>query len=128
MKQEMIRREVILPKLNHCKGDISRQWFVYFSVKNPATGRMQVFRKYEGFSDYKTAEDRRKHAKKLILKWSRKLLSGWNPFFEADIVKFASRIKYDQDARKQGREVESTRNYEYYSSKYLDYVKNKYGK
>ncbi len=124
MKQDMIRREVILPKMNHCKGDISRQWFIYFSIKDPATGRMQVFRKYDGFAQLKTAEERNKHGRKLITRWTKKILSGWNPFFENDLVKYASRIKYDQDARKQGREVESTRNFEYYSSMYLDYVKS----
>jgi integrase len=108
--------------MNHCKGDISKQWFVYFSVKDPATGRMQVFRKYDGFAELKTVEDRNKHGKKLIARWSKKLMSGWNPFFEADIVKYASRIKYDEDARKQGRVIESTRNFEYYSSMYLDYI------
>jgi integrase len=122
MNNQMIRREVILPKMNHCKGDISKQWFVYFSVKDPATGRMQVFRKYDGFAELKTVEDRNKHGKKLIARWSKKLMSGWNPFFEADIVKYASRIKYDEDARKQGRVIESTRNFEYYSSMYLDYI------
>jgi integrase len=122
MNKQMIRREVILPKLNHCKGDLARQWFIYFSVKDPATGRMQVFRKYDGFAELKTQDERQKHGKKLINTWTKKLMSGWNPFFEADIVKYASRIKYDQEAQKQGRQVESTRNFEYYSSLYLDHI------
>lgn len=124
MNTEMIKNEVILPKLNDCGGDISKQWFVYFSVFNPARGKMKVIRKYEGFGKLITEAERRSYAKKAIRKWKNKLLSGWNPIFEQDKIKYASLIKYDYDARHKGAIVESSRNYEYYTSKYLDYIVN----
>lgn len=120
----MIKKEVIFPKLNHCQGDMSRQWFIFFSVINPATGKMQVFRKYDGFTALKTPEQRHEHARKMIKKWRNKLLSGYNPFFEQDKVKYASAIKYDVAGRSSGFTVETTRNFEYYSSVYLDHLKN----
>lgn len=124
MNRNMIKKEVIFPKLNHCQGDMSRQWFIYFSVFNPATGKMQVFRKYDGFTALHTPEERHDHARKLIKKWRTKLLNGYNPFFEQDKVKYASAIKYDVAGRSGGFQVETTRNFEYYSSVYLDHVKN----
>lgn len=123
MDREMIKREVILPKLNDCRGDITRQWFVYYSVLNPATGTMKCFRVYNGFTELKTADERRKHGKKLIAKWKRKLLDGWNPFFEQDKVRYKSLIKYDMTARHKGAEVITTRNFEFYSTIYLDFIK-----
>lgn len=120
----MIQKEVILPKLYDCNGEITEQWFVYFSVFNPGTGRMKVFRKYKGFAELKTAEERRKFAKKTIAYWKRKLLNGWNPFFENDKVKYANLLKYNYDTARTGNAVETSRNFEYYSSLYLDYVLN----
>lgn len=121
---EMIKREVIFPKLNNAGGDLSQRWFVYFSVINPATGRMQTFRKYEGFAQLKTVEERKKHATKIIRRWKAKLMGGWNPFFEADKVKYASLIRYETEARRARHIIDSTKNFEYYSSRYLDFVKN----
>jgi len=123
MNTEMIKKEVILPKMNDCKGVISRQWFVYFSVLNPATGRMKVFRKYEGFSDFKTEKERRVHGRKILKKWEKKLLSGWNPFFEQEKFKYASLIRYDINAKNNGNVVESPKNFEYFSTRYLIHIK-----
>ena len=39
MKREKL---VILPKLNDCNRDLSKQWFVYYSVHNPQTGEIEV--------------------------------------------------------------------------------------
>lgn len=124
MNTEMIKREVIFPKLNDAGGDIAQRWFVYFSVINPATGRMQAFRKYEGFALLKTDQERRKHATKVIRKWKAKLMRGWNPFFEQDKVKYASLIRYETEARRGQNIIDSTRNFEYYSTRYLHFVKN----
>lgn len=128
MDREMIKREVILPKLNDCRGNITRQWFVFYSVLNPATGKMKCFRVYNGFTELRTAEERRQHGRKLIAKWKRKLLEGWNPFFEQDKVRYKSLIKYDMTARQKGAEVITTRNFEFYSTVYLDFVKNTMGR
>ncbi|MGE5317614.1 MAG: hypothetical protein ACM3ME_06430, partial [Chloroflexota bacterium] len=124
MNTEMIKKEVIMPKLNDCRGDMSRQWFIYFSVFNPSTGKMQVFRKYDGFSALNTPEERKKHAIRLIKKWKTKLLSGWNPFFEADKIKFNNRLRYETRIRRIGSETESSKNFNYYSSRYLDFCRN----
>lgn len=124
MNTEMIKKEVILPKLNDCRGDLSRQWFVYFSVFNPATGKMQPFRKYDGFSELKTGEERNRHAKKVIRKWKVKLLSGWNPFFEQDKIKYKNLLRYQANDKKVGSYIESTKNFNYYSAKYLDFIIN----
>jgi len=124
MNKEMIKKEIILPKFNDCRGDLSRQCFVYFSVFNPAIGKMQVFRKYEGFAELKTLDERKAHAQKIIKKWKAKLLSGWNPFFEADKIKFNNQLRYQTRIRVDGAEIESSKNFAFYSSRYLDHCQN----
>jgi site-specific recombinase XerD len=123
MNTEMIKKEVIMPKLNDCRGDLSRQWFIYFSILNPATGRMKTFRKYDGFARLKTDKERRTFASKVIRKWEKKILSGWNPFFEQEKYRYTSLIRYDANAKNNGNVVESPRNFEYYSTRYLTHVK-----
>lgn len=122
MNIEMIKKEVILPKLNDCRGDLSRQWFVYFSVMNPATGRMKVFRDYKGFALLETDALRREHGRKLIKKHRNNLLKGWNPFFEQQQVRYASLLRYVDQKKKSATIVESTRNFEYFSTRYLKYI------
>jgi integrase len=124
MNNEMIKKEVIMPKLNDCRGDLSRQWFVYYSVFNPAVGKMQVYRDYKDFANYKTVAEKRKFATKRINYWRRKLLSGYNPFFEADKIKYKNLLRYQTTTRRAGSETETPKNFAFYSSRYLDYVKN----
>jgi hypothetical protein len=73
-------------QLHNCKGDVSKQWFVYFSYRNPETGKLQRFRISEGFSQYKTAEARMAYAQQLIASINLKLKSGWNPFTNENVL------------------------------------------
>lgn len=41
MKRKKI---VILPKLNDAGGDLSKKWFIYYSVRDPRTDKMNVLR------------------------------------------------------------------------------------
>ena len=41
MKRKKI---VILPKLNDAGGDLSKKWFVYYSVRDPRPDKMKRFR------------------------------------------------------------------------------------
>ncbi|MBW6491856.1 MAG: site-specific integrase [Lentimicrobium sp.] len=119
----MIRKEVLLPKIYKGNGTSDSQWFIYYSILKPGSGTMVRFRIYDGFKELKTIEEKEAHADKLLKKWRRKLLNGYNPFFEQDQIKYASRIKYDFIAAKTGRIVETEKNISYYVSVYLDYIK-----
>jgi integrase len=123
MDTRMIKKEVILPKVNRGNGTSKSKWFLYYSIKNPATGQMVRFRIYDGFNELKTVEAKEKHSEQLLKKWHIKLLKGFNPFFEQDKIEYACRIKYDLDAVKTGRMVEAKKDINYYISVYLDYIR-----
>ncbi|QHT65652.1 site-specific integrase [Rhodocytophaga rosea] len=69
-------------KLNTCGNDLSKQWYVSFSYKNPETGKYKRFKVYEGFTERKTVEARLQYGEQLIEKINLKLKNGWNPFYD----------------------------------------------
>lgn len=91
----MRRKKIaILAKLNDYKGDLSKQWFVYYSYMNPETRKMTRFRVYDGFTSLQTKEAKKAHARKLIIKINRKLRSGWNPFEEKSVL-YENHLAYE---------------------------------
>jgi len=73
-----MKKLIIMPALNNCRGQLKRQWFVYYSVRDPKTDKMVRFRHYDGFANL-DEEQRYEHAAKLIEEYSVKLRSGWSP-------------------------------------------------
>lgn len=71
------------PALCDYDGDLSKQWFVYFTIKNKET--KEVIRKQvrEEINYQTTAAARRKNAKTVIETWSEILREGYNPWATA---------------------------------------------
>ena len=47
------------PKIYTAKGDLSKRWYVYFTFRNPETGKLERVKNIYGKSNlYKTKEDR----------------------------------------------------------------------
>jgi hypothetical protein len=71
---------VILPVLHDYDGDISKQWFVFYTVRNPRTNKMQRFKIYGGINRHHDFDARRKAAFKICSEFTEKLKMGWSPF------------------------------------------------
>lgn len=69
------------PKIYIAKGDLSKRWYVYYSYRNPKTGKLErMTNLYGRVNQYKTKEDRisiLSYYKKHLLKLLKK---GFNPF------------------------------------------------
>jgi integrase len=89
----MRQKLVILPKLNDCHGDTDKQWFVYYSVRNPRTNKMERFRIYDGFTGL-SGEEKRRHAMQLIEVYSARLKTGWTPFKDDSKALYTDQIEY----------------------------------
>lgn len=91
-----------MPKLYSASGSMKKQWFVFFSYRNPVTGKMERFKDSDGFGALKSREERIAHGNNLIAYYRRKLRSGWNPFedssilFEDDLIKKKPKTSRDQ--------------------------------
>ena len=70
-------------KLYAAGNDLSKQWFVYFSVPHPITGKLKRIRIYDGFTQYSTIAERNSYGVKLITEINKKLDIGWNPVQES---------------------------------------------
>lgn len=76
----MPKKLVILPKLNDCGSDLRKKWFVYYSVRNPKTGKMERFKVFENLGRERTEKGRRETADLIIRDLTEKLQNGWSPF------------------------------------------------
>ena len=75
------KKQFSVPKIYSAKEDLSKRWYVYFSFRNPKTGKLERMQNIYGKANlYKTKEERY-----LILTSYRKnllilLKKGYNPF------------------------------------------------
>lgn len=115
----MRKKLIILPKLNSCSGDISRQWFVYYSCKDPHSGRMVRFRHYDGFTGL-NKEERLEHARQLIEVYTTKLKSGWTPFNDDKEVLYDDHLEYKSVAEIYGGRRRANNTIRIWISRYLE--------
>ena len=79
------KKQFSVPKIYSAKEDLSKRWYVYFSFRNPKTGKLERMQNIYGKANlYKTKEERY-----LILTSYRKnllilLKKGYNPFKNND--------------------------------------------
>lgn len=112
---------VRLPKLHDWGGDMNKQWFIFFSCRNPLTGKMQRFRKYDGLQKCKTEPERRAEAERQLKLYAEKLKTGWTPFTEAENrVIYNDQLQYAAVAEIYGRARLAVKNFGFYGSMFLD--------
>ena len=70
------KKEISWPYLNSRDNDLSKDWYVEYSLRNSVSGKMERFRTYEGFKELKTIKERLSYADKLIAEYTAKIKSG----------------------------------------------------
>ena len=38
------KKEIVMPHLNDCGGDLTKKWYVEYSIRNPKTDKMEGLR------------------------------------------------------------------------------------
>lgn len=74
------KAQIILPTLNNRGGNLSKQWYIQFSFRNPINGEMERQKVYKGVNEGKTVEERTTAAKKVLYYYTRKIKRGWTIF------------------------------------------------
>lgn len=82
------------PKIYDAHGDLSKRWYVYFSFRNPETGKLQRMKNVYGkCNNYKTKEDRLS----ILSIYRRKLLvllkEGFNPYQDNTAIYDSRKVK-----------------------------------
>lgn len=110
----------ILPQLFDYNGDIRKQWYVFFSYRDPRSGKMKRFKIYKGFTEHRTKKEKYIFGKELVDKYTHLLKTGWNPITEeeekviySDSLQYASLAKVYSDKRK------SNKTFLYYANQFL---------
>ena len=111
---------ITLPQLNDCGGDMKKRWFVYYSVKDPRTGKMKRFKYYKGLNKIKVSKARYAKSVEIINELSGKLKSGWNPFVDDTQVIYADQLRYKNIEEIYGKMRASNTTFRLYSNKYLE--------
>lgn len=118
----MARRQklVILPRLINAGGDITRKWWVEYSMRDPRTGEMKRFRNYTPFSNVDTAQERYAIAAQVINELTDKLKSGWSPFesIQENVI-YEDELIYSAVAQNYGRQRKSNITIRTYLSDFL---------
>ena len=116
----MSRQKIcILPKLYDYNGDKKKQWFVYFSYRNPANNKMTRVRLYDGFTKCRSKKSKYAHAEKVIEEYTFRLKSGWNPFTDDLKVVYDDTLQYSTVARIFKKARAGNKTFNYYSNLFL---------
>ncbi|PHQ55823.1 MAG: hypothetical protein COC16_04470 [Lutibacter sp.] len=76
-----VKKNFSNPKLYTAGGDLNKRWYVYFSYRNPTTGRLKRVTPFYGEAHkYKTKEDRLYVLSAYRKKMLELLKKGYNPF------------------------------------------------
>jgi integrase len=118
----MRQKLIILPKLNRCGDNPDKQWFVYYSCRNPKTGKMQRFRHYDGFTEL-SLQQKLIHAQELIELYSSRLKTGWTPFSDSELAIYNDQIDYKSVADMYGSRRAGNKSIRLLVSRYLDSIR-----
>lgn len=84
MRQILFSYDFTPPKLYDAKGDLSKRWYVYYSVRG-ADGKLHLKKKKAGINKGTTAKERRRIASLVIGQLNDLLKSGWRDNEAPDI-------------------------------------------
>ena len=77
------KKQYSLPKIYDANGDLSKRWYIYFSYRNPETGKLQRIKNIYGKTNqYKTKADRYTILNLYKKRLSLLLKEGFNPFID----------------------------------------------
>ena len=116
MKRKKI---VILPKLNDAGGDLSKKWFVFYSVRDPRTDKMERFRVFEGLNIPDEAK-RRKLAVAKIAELTQKLKCGWTPFLDNEEAIYEDQLQYKTVAEIYGKQKAANATFRRLASQFIE--------
>lgn len=113
------KKLIILPQLNDQNGDIEKKWFVYFSWRNPKTGKMERVRMHKGLHKIKDQKARYQEANKIISEYTEKLKAGWTPLLQDDVI-YSDDLRYHNVAKMFGRKKAGNKTFNYFANEYID--------
>lgn len=119
LDSELRQKMIIMPKVFDADGDLSKKWYVYFSYRDPVTGKMKRFRPTTGINHHTKGTDRMEAAKKLSRRYYDRLRNGWSPFDNTEVV-YEDSLEYQAASETYGRLKKNNQKLLILISEYLD--------
>lgn len=116
------KKVIVLPHLVDAGGDLTKDWFVEYSCRDPRTDKLKRFREYAGLGRQKSAKERHALAEQIIRELKDKLATGWVPFQEEKLT-YQDELILQVHADRWGRERESLPTIRVYLSEFLEVKK-----
>ena len=96
------QKEIIMPHFNDCGGDLTKKWYVEYSIRNPKTLKMERVRIYECINQFSTYRERFDFAQGVIVHYSKQIQLGnisYQEFVEEDMLLYdgqrSNKIKHN---------------------------------
>lgn len=121
MKRKILVR---LAKLYNAGGDLSKKWFVYYSVRDPKSGKMERFKEFTGIRINMSADERIIAANKLIIELNAKLKEGWTPLLDSSVI-YEDSLQYRAVAKTYRKAVAANGTFSFYASKFIDSIRSR---
>jgi len=113
------KKEIVWPHLIDSNKDLSKPWYVEYSIRNPISGKMERYRFYDGFKNINTIEGRLLYAKELIKDLTGKLKSGEISCEET--VQYIDYLEYQGASSFQKTKTTCVNSIKIYASDFLQY-------
>ncbi|MDR1098040.1 MAG: site-specific integrase [Tannerella sp.] len=115
------QKEIIMPHLNDCGGDLTRKWYVEYSIRNPQSGKMERIRVYDGINLFSTRQERFDFSQKIIKQFSEQIKEGSISYQE--FVEYEDLLLYDGEGSFTRKRKAKAGNIKIYLSDFLQLKK-----
>lgn len=92
-----------MPHLNNSGGDVSKDWYVEFSIRNESSGKMERKRIYDGFKDLDTYELKMEYAGKIIRDYTERIKSG--QISTRKLIEYEDELMFDTNTFKSRKKL-----------------------
>lgn len=97
-------------------------WYLYFLVRNPATGKMVARKIEKGFKKCISIEEKREWGRKLVAEYSKKLNKGWTPWSNDESI-YEDQVQYKNVSQSFGYKRKARGTVRKHASEFLSYKK-----
>ena len=118
-----MKKLIKLPTIYNAGGDLEKQWFIEFYVRNPRNNKFERLRKKKGINGLHTFKERMNAAKKMKHYWTDKLKAGWTPYIDQSII-YADNLEFQTAITNYRVSKSHNGTFRYYGSKYIDTISN----
>jgi hypothetical protein len=85
------KQDIIWLHLNDGGGNLEKNWYVEYTIRDPVSGKMERFRHYDRLKNFDNVKERLEYAKKMIKQYTNDIKAGK--------IGFVSEVEYEDFLR-----------------------------